>query len=95
VLGSSDTVLPEDLPESLLEHTPTPDMTEASYHTSIKKLKKQLILNAVGQTRGNYVAAAEILGLHPNYLHRLIRNLELKDILKNVLREGPRSGIRG
>ena len=91
VLGSSDTILPEDLPESLLERSPSPEMTEARYHASVKELKKQLILDAVEQTHGNYVEAAGILGVHPNYLHRLIRNLELKDILKDVLRDGPRS----
>jgi DNA-binding NtrC family response regulator len=52
----------------------------------VKELKKQLILDAVEQTRGNYVDAAEILGVHPNYLHRLIRNLGLKDSLHEMLR---------
>ena len=50
-------------------------MHEGRYHASVKELKKQLIVNAVEQTRGNYVDAAAILGVHPNYLHRLIRNL--------------------
>ncbi len=87
VLGSSDTVLPEDLPESVLEQAPEPEMNEAKYHSSVKELKKQLILDAVEQTRGNYVEAARILGVHPNYLHRLIRNLNLKDVLKEALAE--------
>jgi transcriptional regulator with GAF, ATPase, and Fis domain len=91
VLGSSDTVLPEDLPESLLEHVPAGDMTEGKYHAGVKDLKKQLILAAVEQTRGNYVEAAAILGLHPNYLHRLIRNLGLKDALQDASRGGSRS----
>jgi DNA-binding NtrC family response regulator len=50
-------------------------------------LKKQLIIDAVEQTRGNYVEAAGILGVHPNYLHRLIRNLGLKEALQESLRE--------
>lgn len=95
VLGSSDTLLPEDLPEALLEHEASPEMTESRYHSSVKELKRQLILEAVEQTRGNYVEAAGILGVHPNYLHRLIRNLDLKDVLKDVLREGWRSTSRG
>jgi Nif-specific regulatory protein len=90
VLGSSDTVLPEDLPEALLEHAPAGDMTEGKYHASLKELKKHLIVEAVEQTRGNYVEAAGILGVHPNYLHRLIRNLGLKDSLHDS-----RSGSRG
>src|SRR5207302_4307795 len=72
VLGASDSLLPEDLPEALLEHAVTPEMTEARYHSSVKELKRRLIFDAVEQTRGNYVEAAGILGVHQNYLHRLI-----------------------
>ena len=92
VLGSSDMILPEDLPESLLERNRAPEMTEAKYHAAVKALKKQLIRDAVEQTQGSYAEAARLLGLHPNYLHRLIRNLELKDGLKDSLDEiSPRS----
>ncbi len=95
VLGSSDTILPEDLPESLLERTPAPEMTEAKYHAAVKELKKQLILDAVEQTQGSYADAARILGVHPNYLHRLIRNLELKESLKDALKEISTRGLSG
>jgi two-component system, NtrC family, response regulator HydG len=93
VLGASDMILPEDLPESLLERTPPPEMTEAKYHAAVKELKKQLIVEAVGQTHGSYAEAARILGVHPNYLHRLIRNLELKEVLKEALRDIPPRGL--
>jgi len=95
VLGASDMILPEDLPESLLERTPLPEMTEAKYHQAVKELKKQLILDAVEQTQGSYADAARILGVHPNYLHRLIRNLELKESLKDALRDIPARGLSG
>ncbi len=87
VMGSSDTVQLEDLPESLLEQAPAAETHEGKYHAGVKQLKKQLILDAVEQTRGNYVDAAGILGVHPNYLHRLIRNLGLKEALQDLLRE--------
>jgi transcriptional regulator with GAF, ATPase, and Fis domain len=93
VLGSSEMILPEDLPESLLERTPSAEMTEAKYHAAVKELKKQLILDAVEQTRGSYADAAKILGVHPNYLHRLIRNLELKEVLKEAVRDIPPRGL--
>jgi Nif-specific regulatory protein len=86
VMGSSDTVLLEDLPESLLEQESPAEVHEGKYHASVKELKKQLIIDAVEQTRGNYVEAAGILGVHPNYLHRLIRNLGLKEALQEGLR---------
>jgi Nif-specific regulatory protein len=86
VMGSSDSVLLEDLPESLLEQESPAELHEGKYHASVKELKKQLIADAVEQTQGNYVEAAAILGVHPNYLHRLIRNLGLKDMLQDMLR---------
>jgi transcriptional regulator with GAF, ATPase, and Fis domain len=94
VLGNSEMILPEDLPESLLERTPQPEMTEAKYHAAVKELKKQLILDAVEQTH-SYADAARMLGVHPNYLHRLIRNLELKESLKDALREITPRGLSG
>jgi len=93
VMGSSDSVLLEDLPESLLEQESPVAMHEGKYHASVKELKKQLIVDAVEQTRGNYVDAAGILGVHPNYLHRLIRNLGLKEALHDALR--PRGKFSG
>jgi hypothetical protein len=35
------------------------------------------------KSAGSFTAAAKLLGLHPNYLHRLVRNLNLKDQLKD------------
>jgi len=95
VLGSSEMILPEDLPESLLERPAAPEMNEAKYHVALKELKKQLIRDAVEQTQGSYADAARILGVHPNYLHRLIRNLELKESLKDALRDISSRGLSG
>jgi transcriptional regulator with GAF, ATPase, and Fis domain len=95
VMGSSDVVLLEDLPDSVLDQRPADEANGGKYHASVKQLKKELIVDAVERTRGNYVEAAAILGVHPNYLHRLIRNLGLKDNLIETLREGSRSAQRG
>jgi transcriptional regulator with GAF, ATPase, and Fis domain len=83
VLGTSDTILPEDLPESVLEVNPGPGVTEAKYHAAVKDLKKKLILNAIDEAGGNLTEAARSLGVHPNYLHRLIRNLDIRNLLGN------------
>jgi Nif-specific regulatory protein len=82
VLGSTPHILPEDLPEAMLEMEATPDSTSGSYHETIAEVKKQLILKAVEQAGGNYTEAAKLLRVHPNYLHRLIRNMNLKTELK-------------
>jgi len=84
VLGSADDILAEDLPESLLERTPALGAHEATYHASVKDLKKRLIQNALEEAHGNYTDAARLLGVHPNYLHRLIRNLDLKESVKTA-----------
>jgi len=34
------------------------------------------------QAKGSYTEAARLLGVHPNYLHRLIRNLNLREQVK-------------
>jgi Nif-specific regulatory protein len=77
VLGLTDEILPDDLPAALLEVQPV-ERSGVKYHDRINHLKKQLIIDAAAQTKGNYTEAAKLLGLHPNYLHRLIRNLDLK-----------------
>ncbi|HEV7743367.1 MAG TPA: sigma 54-interacting transcriptional regulator [Pyrinomonadaceae bacterium] len=82
VLGATDRILLEDLPESLLESEPPAAAPGTKYHEAVAETKKQIIVSAMQQAKGNYTEAAKLLGVHPNYLHRLIRNLNLKDQLK-------------
>jgi Nif-specific regulatory protein len=82
VLGSSDLILPEDLPEAVLEKAESAGATMTAFHDALRDTKKQLILNAFEQAQGSYTEAARLLGLHPNYLHRLIRNLNMKQLLR-------------
>ena len=81
VLSVSDVIQPEDLPESILDKEVASNSEGAKYHTQLRELKKQLILDALEETKLNYTEAAELLGVHVNYLHRLIRNLDLKEAL--------------
>ncbi|HEV7842456.1 MAG TPA: sigma 54-interacting transcriptional regulator, partial [Pyrinomonadaceae bacterium] len=83
VLGSSNQILPEDLPEAVLETAMSlKGAAPAQYHDAVREVKKQLILKAMEQSDGSFTEAAKILGVHPNYLHRLIRNMDLKEELK-------------
>jgi transcriptional regulator with GAF, ATPase, and Fis domain len=78
VLGSGDVILPENLPEGLLEiDIPTKSLLP-HFHEVVKRTKRELILKALKQTGGNHAEAAKVLGLQPTYLHRLIRNLNLR-----------------
>ena len=81
VLGTGDEIVAEDLPDTLLESQPLQPEGN-SYHDKINHLKKQMIVDAVRQAKGNYTEAARTLGVHPNYLHRLIRNLDIKAELR-------------
>lgn len=83
VLGVSDWVLPEDLPESLLDAAPRD--SGARYHHSVGQAKREAILDAYVQGSGDYKQAAKVLGLHPNYLLRLVRNLGLRDEINRSL----------
>ncbi|HLK34412.1 MAG TPA: sigma 54-interacting transcriptional regulator [Terriglobales bacterium] len=84
LLGSSDTIMPEDLPEIIVEGQALEEAGETfgGYHAALRELKKKLITQAFQQAGGNYTEAARLLGVHPNYLHRLIRNLNLKAALR-------------
>jgi Nif-specific regulatory protein len=84
VLGTTDQILPEDLPEAILEAgTPEAAAVTSSYHEVVSSTKKQVIIEAIKKANGSYTAAAKILGIHPNYLHRLVTNLNLRDQLKS------------
>ena len=88
VLGSTDSILPDDLPEAVLEAGSTTTASTDKYHGNIKETKKQLILQALQQAKGNYIEAATALGMHPNSLLRLIRNLDLKAVKAGMQEPG-------
>jgi len=81
VLGLTDEILPEDLPEALLEEQSSEGVA-ALYHNTLNQTKKQLVVTAMDEAKGNHIEAARLLGIHPKYLHRLIKNLDLKSELK-------------
>jgi Nif-specific regulatory protein len=87
VLGQDALILPDDLPDAVAESA-LPSLADAStprrFHDVIRQAKKDLILRAVEEAGGHYNAAARLLGLHPNYLHRLITNLQLRAVRKTV-----------
>ena len=56
----------------------------ALYHNTLNQTKKQLVITAMDDAKGNHVEAARLLGIHPKYLHRLIKNLNLKSELKRL-----------
>jgi DNA-binding NtrC family response regulator len=80
VLGQSDALLPEDLPETVLESAVVPEVPGA-LQSSVTQTKRQLILAAWQEAGGDHKLAAAKLNIHPNSLRRLIRSLHLRDAL--------------
>ena len=84
ILCDGDLIRPEDLPENVLEaasgagHSPV-----TRYHETLIGTSKRLILDAVREAGGNITRAAKLLGISPNYLHKLISNLGLRDQIKD------------
>jgi transcriptional regulator with GAF, ATPase, and Fis domain len=80
VLGPADFIVADDLPRSIVgSANRLPPAAGAPYHRHVLDAKRQLILDAIERSGGRYTAAAKLLGLNPTYLHRLVRNLNLKD----------------
>jgi Nif-specific regulatory protein len=77
VLGTTDWILPEDLPEALVETKVTAEGLVPTYYQSVVQHKKQIILRAIEEAKSDRAEAARLLGIHPNYLERLMRNLNL------------------
>jgi transcriptional regulator with GAF, ATPase, and Fis domain len=82
VLSRSDAIEPGDLPECVLAQPALINSKHSKFHSAVQTLKKNLILQAMHESQGNYTHAAKNLGLHANYLHRLIRNLGLRSSVR-------------
>jgi Nif-specific regulatory protein len=82
VLGAGDVLRPEDLPESVLEAETASQPPPTRYHEALNEAKRRLIVKAMEEAGGRVTEAARSLGLHPNYLHRLLRNLDLRSALR-------------
>jgi len=80
VLSAGPLVRPEDLPEALVEGPASPGGEPLPpYHEAVNRAKHQVVSAALAQSRGNVTEAARLLGLHPNYLHRLLNQLGLRE----------------
>ncbi|MBV9622577.1 MAG: sigma-54-dependent Fis family transcriptional regulator [Acidobacteria bacterium] len=82
VLGPGEILAPDDFPEAIHSSPVANEPLSTKYSSAIDEAKRQVVLAAFQQCAGNYVAAAKILGLHPNSLLRLVRSLGLRSVLK-------------
>jgi len=83
VLGTTEEIVLEDLPDSIIESAVGRTGTSApTIHGAVLDTKRRAIIDAFRSSGGSYTATARTLGVHPNYLHRLIRNLGIKSQLE-------------
>jgi transcriptional regulator with GAF, ATPase, and Fis domain len=82
VLGASDHIMRDDLPDALIQRPASDAVEGARFHETVRQAKVDVIVAAFREAHRSYTLAARLLGLHPNYLHRLIRTLDIKSILE-------------
>ncbi|HMS40076.1 MAG TPA: sigma 54-interacting transcriptional regulator [Pyrinomonadaceae bacterium] len=82
VVGTTEQILAEDLPEQIIEFSATQNINLPSdYHQQVKAAKQNIIIAAIQKASGNYSEAARSLGINPNNLHRIVRELGIKEKL--------------
>lgn len=79
VLGATNKITPEDLPQQMVERTSSEEAMNGDFNEQLKQAKQKIVLSAINRSNGNFTEAGRLLGIHPNNLHRLVRELGIKD----------------
>ena len=81
VLGTNNKIKLEDLPKEISEKIAPETASSGDFNEQLRQAKRRIIVSAIGGADGNFTSAARHLGMHPNNLHRLVRELGIKDEL--------------
>ena len=82
VLGATDEIALEDLPSEMVEKVAPDAEFNQNFYEQLKQAKQKIVLSAIQSANGNFTEAARQLGIHANNLHRIVRELGIKDNLK-------------
>ena len=83
VLGSGETILAEDLPEALRnKHAEITPRETGMLQEAIDNAKRTVVKRAFELAAHDHAKAAHLLGVHPNYLYKLLRNLNMQPYVK-------------
>jgi DNA-binding NtrC family response regulator len=77
VLGQGPDLSIDDLPAAITSRNWVASSASISYSESIEAYRRELILSALAEAKGNRAAAAKALGLQRTYLSRLIKTLRI------------------
>lgn len=75
VLGTDNLIRVEDLTDEIVDSVTLPS---TKYQDLLRQSKRKMIVEALEQAKGNHTEAANILGVHPNNLRRMIATLKVK-----------------
>ena len=82
VLADGKEINPNDLPLPPFNRNKQESSAIQSYHESVRQYQKEIIRRAMEQAGGNQSRAANLLNLQRTYLARLIRKLNIRDLVK-------------
>ena len=91
VFGTTDDILPEDLPDSILSSGSLAEPAARGYHEALREARRNIVLSAIQSAHGEYGEAARQLGIHVNNLHRLVRELRLRPRIARAMGSAPGS----
>ncbi len=77
VLGSTEQILAEDLPDVVLDAYPRRDSGDQTFQDAVADYKRTLVIDALEKAAGDFAIAAKELGLHPRYIYRLVKSLDI------------------
>ena len=80
-LGASEDIQLDDLPSGLGDGALLSPEGSLDYHSALEEAKRELIVRAFERAGHSHAAAARLLGVHPNYLHRLLRTYKLRPVV--------------
>jgi len=81
LLGGTPLIGPDDLPETLLLGNldlPVAADGPDKYRQALAQCRRQMLQEAIDHSGGNLTRAAKILGVHRNYLYRLMKSMDLR-----------------
>lgn len=78
-------ILPEDLPEAFREPQGGEE-SGGSLQDTVNAAKRAAVQRAYDQADYDPGEAARLMGVHPNYLYRLVKNTGLETTLKKASR---------
>ena len=71
----------KDLPQELQRFSIPDELPEGSFHESVRAFKRELLRSALRMHSGNKLQAARELGISRCYLHRLLNQLNITEVV--------------